>query len=224
MKTSREFVGRNLVLTLALVLVWHSVAHAQATKSPQQVQVVNTPAQPVPTAAQGTTAIQGEVSVTNFPATTSVNVTNSPTVIVGNDTAAAVPVRDVESARKQPFAFLGSSVWIADAPNTQMFFNVPAGKRLVIEQVAVKAQVNGTAGQKVRVEVTTEVGGTFAMYYMAGTDAGIAGLYEVFVASSQMRMYADPETHASVLVARSDTSAEAHVAVISVSGYLVDVP
>lgn len=41
------------------------------------VTVVNTAAQPVPTAAQGTTNVQGAVSITGTP---NVNVTNTPTV------------------------------------------------------------------------------------------------------------------------------------------------
>jgi hypothetical protein len=79
------------------------------------VQVVNTPADPVPTAAQGTTLVGGNVAVTN-------------------DLTNPVGVRDADNPAKQPFQEQGSAAFV-NSDIVNLFFTVPAGKQLVIEQV-----------------------------------------------------------------------------------------
>src|SRR6516164_4813188 len=54
---------------------------------PQNVVVVNTSGQPVPTAAQGTTTVSGTVNVGNTP---NVNVANTPSVNVANTPSVSI--------------------------------------------------------------------------------------------------------------------------------------
>ena len=112
----------------------------------QDVRVINTTSEPVPTAAQGTTAIVGTVNVGNTPTVnlasgSSVGLDPSNnTVQLGNTMANPVPVRDVDNPARQPFQ-KGTFYFLNDGESskgTTLFF-VPFGKRLVIEQVSTFA-------------------------------------------------------------------------------------
>jgi hypothetical protein len=106
-----------------------SLAQANASGPPNglNVNVLNTPL-PV------TGTVSGQVSVVGMP-----------NVVVTNTAATAVPTRDLNSPARQPYMFFGScestssnSCQIKTAP-------VPAGKRLVLQQVNGSMQLFGTA-------------------------------------------------------------------------------
>jgi hypothetical protein len=61
------------------------------------VNVLNTPANPVPTISVGTTAVSGTVSMTG-----KVHIANQPTVKI--DTTSPVPVQDVDNLARNPFS------------------------------------------------------------------------------------------------------------------------
>src|SRR5438067_1397465 len=95
------------------------------------VTVINHASQPVPTAAQGTTQVNGTVQVTN-----------SPTVRLAAGTSVSldgvVSVRSAEVAQPVRIAFgaLGGNGGNDIVSNV---YAVPAGKRLVIEDLSAKA-------------------------------------------------------------------------------------
>lgn len=72
---------RKSIWFLLLAMAYSLPSSAQKTSEPRPVLVTNIPAQPVPTQAQGTTSVAGTVSLSPG---TGVNVTNTPTVTVGN--------------------------------------------------------------------------------------------------------------------------------------------
>ena len=149
--------------------------------------------------------------------TSNVNVVNTPNVNIANTPI----VQDRDNPARQPFAYsAGPQNWIGNAPNISFDFTVPGGKRLVIEQVSVIAHLTASTTQKLSARVVILVS-PFPFYRFVGTDAGQTD----FVASSQMRCYADAGTSVTILVTRSDTSGGgANVASVSLSGYLIDIP
>ena len=170
------------------------------------VNVVNTP----------------NVNIANTPIVTlsgtpSVSLTGTPNVNVANTPI----VQDRDNPARQPFTYApAGQFWIGNVPNNSFDFTVPGGKRLVIEQVSVIATLTDSTTQKLSAEVQI-FGSTLTFYRFVGTDAGPTD----FVASSQMRCYADAGTSVRILVTRSDTSGGgANIASVSLSGYLIDMP
>jgi len=171
------------------------------------VNVVNTP----------------NVNIANTPIVTlsgtpSVSLTGTPNVNVANTPI----VQDRDNPARQPFTYApAGQFWIGNVPNNSFDFTVPGGKRLVIEQVSVIATLTASTTQKLSAEVQIFPGSTIIFYRFVGTDAGRTD----FVASSQMRCYADAGISVRILVTRSDTSGgSADVANVSLSGYLIDMP
>jgi hypothetical protein len=97
-------------------------------------------------------------------------------------------------------------------------FVVPAGHRLVIEQVT--AALGLFPGQvSSGFKVTTVVGGDFAEHYIPVTSAYGGS----FVGCQQVRLYADPETTVRFVAFRTG-HAGAVVLIGSISGYLIPTP
>ena len=170
------------------------------------VNVVNTP----------------NVNIANTPIVTlsgtpSVSITGTPNVNVANTPI----VQDRDNPARQPFTYNAGDAWIGNAPNISFYFTVPGGKRLVIEQVSVSAHLTASTTQKLSAEVQIFNGSPFTFYRFVGTDAG----QNDFVASSQVRCYADAGTSVALLVTRSDTSVGGvNFGEVSLSGYLIDTP
>jgi hypothetical protein len=220
-----------VVLVGAVVLSSPITANSQKAK-PSDVNVVNTASNPIPTLAQGTTTIAGNVSVTNTPTVNlasgaSVNVTNTPTVNlasgasigINNTTANPVLVRSVDDAVRQIFQKQVDLIWADGTYGQNTFFSVPSGKRLVIEHVSAIAHDLGQHPTMFR--VTTFAGGQQVIHFLVSSSQGESG--RQFVASQQMRIYADPGTGV-VVGADREFNTGTGTATISVSGYLVDVP
>ena len=148
--------------------------------------------------------------------TSNVNVVNTPNVNIANTPI----VQDRDNPARQPFTYFADKFWIGNVPNVSFNFTVPGGKRLVIEQVSVIAHLTASTTQKLSARVVILVS-PFPFYRFVGTDAGQTD----FVASSQMRCYADAGTSVRILVTRSDTNGGgADSAEVSLSGYLIDMP
>ena len=103
------------------------------------------------------------------------------------------------------------------------FKNVPAGKRLVIEHVSVRAEL--PPGQTARATIVVSLNGEAATHYLVmvgqGTVISQPTNRAVFVASQEMRLYVDAATGPGVNVER-DNANEPGNAYASISGYLVD--
>ena len=171
--------------------------------------------------------------------TQNVNVVNTPTVnaqqnggwTVGINTAAntvkidpatLLAVRDADSAARQPFQALrnmnipdGSNVGVAD-------FDIPTGKRAVIEYVSVTTLIY--PGQHPIVTVSTVSSGGPSQIYIPSLFQINQSSYDWWVASQQVRLYADAGANAIEIQAGRDAFGGLGVAYTSISGYLVDVP
>jgi hypothetical protein len=185
-------------------------AAAKASPTPADVNVVNTPAVLAQQSGPWSVGIDSSANAVKI------------------DTTNPLPVRDVDNPARQPFVFFMAAAlnhWFGTAPNIDLQFSVPAGKRLVIEQISIEADLTPTASQELRGAVRTSVGGSFYDYAFVGTDSGQDGIFEDFIASSQMKSYADPGTAVQIFVTRNDTSGgSADKAEVNLSGYLIDMP
>src|SRR5438270_5748220 len=113
------------ILAMSILLSAFESSHAASTTSDKpSFTVVNTTANPVPVAAQGTTSIAGTVSVSNFPS--SFAVSNFPNL-------QAVDVTNFPSV--QPVSVTNfpdtQSVSISNFPDTQPV--VPAGTPITLQ-------------------------------------------------------------------------------------------
>src|SRR5436309_1522867 len=143
MSTLRRFsfaLTGIVILSLLLVLSMADQERAVGAPAASNVVVVNTTANPVPTAPQGTTPISGNVGITGTP---NVNVTNTPTVTL----APGASVRDADNPARQPIAFNnGVSLLDGHESGQANLGTVPLGKRMVIELATASLEV--PIGQK----------------------------------------------------------------------------
>ncbi len=220
----------GFVVVVGAVLFSSPITACSQTKA-GNVVVVNTNSNPVPTLAQGTTNIAGNVSVTNTPTVNlasgaSVSVTNTPTVNLASGTSVGISntpanpvlVRSVNDAVGQIFQKQMQINMAAGEFGKSASFFVPAGKRLVIEHVSAAGFDDGD--QHLRFAVDTSVNGEFASHFLVTERQGGHPYFRV---SQQMRVYADPATHVQVVVLRP-TSTTTAIAVMTISGYYVDQP
>jgi hypothetical protein len=232
-KISIAFAG-VAVSVLAISLLSPSSGYSQggrpeqAPAPAQDVRVVNSPSDPMPMMAQGTTAISGSVMIADMPG---VHIANTPTVQVANSPTSPVWVRDLDTTR-QPF-HRSVSLLLEDGDiTTQSTFMVPAGKRLVIEYVS--GEVVMPAGQTPRglhlLPITyTENGFVERIAYRIPLQAQGRFTYwgderDTFTASQRIVLYAEPETDVVIYLTRfgSGTAGRVHL-YMGISGYLVDV-
>ena|ERR1700756_2067525 len=204
------------MLAVAIGFVTSSPAPAQAPPPSVPVTVFNTTANPVPTTAVGTTlvAIRGTPTVTLA----------SGIVTVGNSVTNPVEVHNVNDATTP---FEQRLVFNIDPGNQQNHasFNLPTGKRLVIEHISVRA--TGPSGQKFTAGLTSEINGiggigggvNFLVLQFQGTFPLITGPVDVFTASDSMRVYT--EVPPIFILNRTDIIGSA-TADATISGYLVN--
>jgi hypothetical protein len=227
-----------VALIVAILVIIPPATHVGAVEKATDVRVVNLSSEPVPTTAQGTTNIAGNVNVANTP---NVNVANTPnvnlaagaqvginpsanTVRLTNTLTSPLPVRDVDFGR-QPFQDSASDTQQPGTnASTITIATVPAGKRLVIEFLSALAQM--PAGQSlVGCQINTiapPFGGVTHELLINEQPAFVNG-DALWRASQHLRLYADPGSSVRMLVTR-DSSAGQALFLATVSGYLVDVP
>lgn len=157
------------------------------------------------------------VNVANTVGVTGTVAVSSGNMTVGNSPAAPVPVRDVDNPTRQPFTFQQIIEIPPDVIIGRVTFTVPENKRLVIEQVSVRDIEDRAVESEVEAEVHTSTGGQEFRYYFPATPS----VY--WVASSQVRCYADAGTTVLVGVVRDPGVLGAEVE-FNVSGYLVNMP
>lgn len=176
--------------------------------------MINTPAEPVPVVLNGTGTVKGDVNVVNTP---SVSVANTPTVNVGNvptvkiDSAQTLKV--VESSVREPFQ-VHVSVSSSDRFDGLNSFDVPAGKRLVVEFVSAWLSKPGgifievgSNGPGINLPVQT------LMKYANGY------LDERYGASQEARLYATGTVR--VLSAQNSNTTAGHFGAVTIAGYLI---
>lgn len=206
-----------VVLTVSLTPA--GPALAQATKV-KPVEVVNSPANPVPTAPQGTTRVEGAVSAQQSGAW-SVGLAGTPSVNVANTSMDPVPVKDLSDC--EPFQ-LQLFIDLPDSdPGVTESFTVPSDRLLVIEQVTLEGASTATG---IRAFVRTKAGPSFSVaHFLRVEPQGPSGFGStLYVASQHVRLYADPGTTVDFGIGKNTTSGGGAHFDASVSGYLVDCP
>ena len=131
----------RLALCMSVLAVTLSVPATRAAGPPGglDVNVVNTPSNPVPVTLQGTSTVSGNVAITNTP---NVNVVNAPTVNIGNSLKPSQLVT-LETTNGCPTGLPGTAFdQLEGADATRHGFSIPAGKVLVV----TAAELNGRPG------------------------------------------------------------------------------
>jgi hypothetical protein len=149
-------------------------------------------------------------------------------VVVTNTPAQPVPVKDQDTPSAQPFYWQGQPFIAAGQKYIGVFVPVPAGKRLVIEQVSAFALISsGLSGMVPRLQVTGGVASmpnVFVPMTFVGNEPGTT----LFAVTQPMRMYADGGTSVSVVLVRStDLNGNYSgmvTSTISLIGHLVNLP
>ena len=146
-------------------------------------------------------------------------------VSVVNTATRPVYVRDVDNPARQPFhvELYDFRMIAGDTLSTDSFI-VPAGKRLVIEQVS--GRFTAPAGQTLDLVVQTGPSEAPATHYYLpvrqGPLAPLSG--DGFVLNQLSRQYAEPGSNVGVILQRrGGTDGEAS-GLMTFTGYLVDVP
>jgi len=152
-------------------------------------------------------------------------------VIVTNTPANPVPVTgSVEVVNDTLFVPYIKTASVLDSPDTQLqvTFDVPDGKRLVLETVAVQASV--PSGQKVRVSLDSQINPAINPYvigFLSVQSPGPISGFEYYVANQPFKLRQDwfSGSTAEIIVRMSrDSSSGLAGLLVTVYGYLVDSP
>jgi hypothetical protein len=170
----------------------------------------------------GTPSVSGSVGILGTP---SVNVANMPTVGIDSLNNTVKLVKEPENPARLP---VNHSDWcnfvagLYNCINAGAHYVVPSNKELVIESVS--ASVGLPTTQKVGlISFTTQVGGSTVSMYLAPSYQADDGTSAYFLASQQMRMYADPNTVVVPDCSRISTlGGGGYSCDTTFSGYLVD--
>lgn len=160
----------------------------------------------------GATVFRADIAqATGFDKPTNVVIANSP----------AKPVPVLEQGARTAFAFFKNDSFGSPEDSHVISFTVPAGKRLVIQSVAV----NGALAPGVKLvgtAVQAHVNGQLEDYIMAPTFTGTTtGGRDFYIASQPATIYADGGTEVDVFATR-DTMTGSGIMNASVQGYLID--
>ncbi len=219
-------IGIVTLLVIVTVAMPHIGRGANGTSSnapstqAQNVNVVNTPAVNAQQSGTWNVGINGtpNVNVSNMPA---VRIDSSANT-VKIDTANPLPVRNVDNAVMHPF-HVGTNLGIPDGSTLATAdLAVPAGKMAVIEYVSVLTLV--APNQRPLVLINAKTGYETSQTYIPSTFQLTQFGYDCWVASQQVRLYAEGGAATiSVQVSRDATAVPA-ISYISISGYLVEMP
>jgi hypothetical protein len=171
----------------------------QAAPAGRNVKVINTPAEAVPVAIQGT-----------------------PSVTVGNTLADPVPTRQADDPARQAVQRTGLVIISAgDQIEEQTLYTVPAGKRLVIEEASVRAQLFAGVSQAM-VFLRTH-GGRLGAHYVPLKSIGVLnGFGTVLVGTELLRGYADPGTAVDVNITINTVGGDGGRFEVTFTGHLVE--
>jgi len=214
MKRTKSYLFAGIGLAVLVgSLVLAGAGSSNAAPGAQDVNVVNNVDHPVPTRAQGTTNIAGNVGIIG-----------TPTFEVGNTAANPVWIRDADGVARQPFETGDPLV----AENTQLVrsFSLPIGNLLVIKHIFADVEV--PRDQSVRATLTYNLAGAQRTLHLVMTPQGTFGTQEFFATSQPVEIAVDPSNpfqHVLLLtVERFGAGAFLGSGHVSLSGYLVDLP
>ncbi len=195
----RSRMQRSAVLwILAAGATWTpAAAQPPGQQPPKPVEVVNEPVVHAQQSGPWTVGLSGEVAIS---------------------AGETLDVRDAEAPARHAFQ---TELIFSVSPGQQYdlgAFTVPAGRRLVIEQVTVDG-FTAPAG-RLLASVKTSVGGALAQHNLVMQEQGTFNGAAFLVASQRVRLYADPGTDVEVYILQSDPGGS--VIDATVSGYLVE--
>jgi hypothetical protein len=189
------------------------------------VNIANTP----------TVNIAPGAKLTLDPASSSINIGNTPTVglsatantvKVSNTATTPAFIRDADDARQ---AFQGeATVTMAAGATTATarVTTVPAGKRLVIEQITAVGAISLVGGGGIAT-LQTRVDTRLARHFI-NLNLQAFSAFSSFsarpIASQLARIYADAGSNVDAFVTTDSPVGAGDVLIVSVSGYLVDIP
>lgn len=236
---SQSHVGAG-VMVLAALMTAGTLMNSRPAPAAAPIPVTVTPL-PFPVTGAVNAAQTGAWNV-GIAGTPNVNIANSPnvnlpvgeTVLGGKQ---AVPFVNINDGRQVIQRSIDVSI-----PNGAIggpfppIYTVPPGKRLVIE--FVDGILFALPGQNMAVTIATSVGGLIVQHTIwppfiapqtiPANDPSTQGI-QVLGASQQVRLYADPGTVVSATVIRPNSTVSQAAtgpasAIVTISGYLVDVP
>jgi hypothetical protein len=182
-KNSLIAFGGLSVLIAAVTFVSPKSSLSSPAPDARDVVVINTPANPVPIIAQGTTTVTGNVSVTG-----TVGINPSANIVKVENTTNPLSVRDADTAARQVHrVHLCQALPAGQFDITVPTYTVPAGNRFVIEYVHIKA--NGPGDFDTEAVLRVFIGGSQSLYDFLPTQTS-----SVFgeLISQQVKIYADP--------------------------------
>jgi len=152
--------------------------------------------------------------------------TGTSNVVVTNSPAQPVPVKDQDNPARQPFHFSAPiSVNVAFA---NVNVPVPAGKRLVIEQISAEVHVMQTSGTYPSFGATAFANGVDGNMWAPMTYVGPGDDGPNYFAIQQVRLYGDPGTNVILHLYKSRDINQVYSGIvsgyISITGYLVNIP
>jgi hypothetical protein len=194
----RDCWTRALLLVCGGVLATLLVAvPIQAGPPPQDVTVINTAANPLPVAVQGTPTVNAQQQ-----GTWNVGVTNTDAK---------------QSVQRTTLVILPAGTQIDD----ETMYTVPAGKRLVIEQASVRAQLG--SGTHAAMPFIRTFGPSLGVFYVPLTPLGaFAGMGEVQIGSEHIRAYAVAGSNVDASITVDTATGGSSRFEVTFAGYLVD--
>ena len=238
----------SIVTAMLFAFVLVANVHGAGSAPPTAVSVVNTSANPVPVAVQGTASVTGSVTVGNpgtspvpatvlngpsqpvpvsFPNTPSVNIANQPSVTLAN---AVVPAQILNQDPRRGIMFstsgtlsdneLGGGFFLLDPNNSSQPYTVPAGQRLIVEFMS--AQCDGPTGAGGG-GVTVSVGeaGSPWLYTLSVPLAVSNGFSDLLAVAAPLRAYINAGHNVQLAIDRG-TSNGAMTCFLALAGFTVD--
>ena len=201
----------------------------------QNVNVTNTPAVNAAESGAWNVGITGtpNVNVTNTPSvnaaesgTWNVGITGTPNVNIANTTP--FPVTAADNPALQPYTdscFISTFSYDGFGYCSFDGGTVPVGKRFVIETVSGEVSVAPGVKPLIQLQYCTAVKQAYFALPAALQANNIMGASgDVYVASQQVRLYADNSCSKVAPAVRVDLNGGGGSAVFSFSGYLVNLP
>lgn len=226
MKNIRHYLTAAAGFILFAVVVGLSLAQngqSSMAADSKDVRVVNSTAEAVPVAVQGTTS----VNIANAPTVDArqngawnVGIAGVPTVSVGNNGANPVLVRNVDRPEAQPFQYQAVVTLEDGFGGGSAVIPIPVGKLLVIEHVSARGSV--PSGQGVgAISISTRIfpDNTNYEHFLQYSKEDLGSFGTQYQVSQQLRLYADGSTTARVIRGPADGAV---TFVFVVSGYLVN--
>src|SRR6267142_3340421 len=152
-ETHMNKLNSSLVTLCGLFLLIGAIAlvspPASRGDSMRDVKVVNTTSEPVPTIAQGTTKVAGDVGIN--PSSNVIKLDSSANIVKVENSASPLLLHDVSVASvRQPVVHRGAKALPAGQFEiSQPFVDVPPGKRWVIEYINLEVNAPGDYGASV---------------------------------------------------------------------------